>query len=90
MTLSQFVRGFKWDSENQKKSFGSLVKYLDEKIAGGYDTMDVLLAAVAYLIQKDHESNEWWLKLMGDQIKSLEDQIKELQNKDHDREDQAD
>lgn len=55
LAFHQFLRNFhQWDSESQKKSVLSLQQYL-VKLGRLSDDQSVW-AAIAYMIQKDHES----------------------------------
>lgn len=77
LAFHQFLRNFhQWDSESQKKSVLSLQQYL-VKLGRLSDDQSVW-AAIAYMIQKDHESQEWFVNLIGDHVKRLEDQIQSL------------
>ena len=78
VSFSAYMRGTKkWESEAQEKGMKALQKYLHD--SGRLTDMNSIWQSIAWLIQRDHESNEWWLKTVGDQISRLEDQIRKLQ-----------
>lgn len=77
--IASFLRGFKFTSEVQEKGFNSMVQYLNG-FKGRFSDQDAVWAALAYLIQKDHESHEYYIDLFGKQVADLQDQIKQLQD----------
>lgn len=63
-----------WTSEAQKQGYLNYIQYL----AISNQEMSPKSLAL-YLIQKSHESAEWFSKTVGEQISKLEDQIAILQ-----------
>jgi hypothetical protein len=80
------VEDYKFESIEGEKGFGNLIEFLRKQKRG--QDLDLDLALVAcYFIQKDHESQEWFSKIIGevesrliDQIKILQDRVRELEN----------
>lgn len=67
---------FPWESDDQRLGFLAFEKWLrDNHKATLVDEPSLLKCIVAFFIQKDHESNEWWRDTVADQVKSLEMQI---------------
>jgi len=72
------IRDFKWESDEQRKGYLALVKYRMDQGDGIDHRVD---RTAAFFIQKDHESNEWWLGLMADHMGRLEQRIAELEQR---------
>lgn len=75
------LESFTWDSDVQKEGFLNLIQYWRKF---GLE-LDLPLTAMhhltaLYFIQKDHESNEYWQEMVGDQISSLTLELKKVQN----------
>lgn len=66
---------FPWESEVQKKGYLSLVLYMRKN---GYRIPDRVDPVAAFLIQKSHESHEWHINLLSQQIEALRQEIIEL------------
>lgn len=63
-----------WISDEQKQGYFNYVQYL------GITNQDMDVKSLAlYLIQKSHESAVWFSDTVGDQVKSLENQVLLLQ-----------
>ena len=75
MTFGEVLEDFGWDSEEQKEGYGAYVQYL-RRMGISPESVDL---RVAFLIQKAHDSNEYWQALISTQISSLENQIRLLQ-----------
>jgi hypothetical protein len=79
LTFEQWVDRFPWQSEVQKKGFLAMYQWF-LSLPKELRTDDTRYACVAsWFAQKDHESNEWWVKTVGDQVSGLQDQIRLLQ-----------
>lgn len=79
VSFAAYMRGtHKWISEAQEKGMKALQLHLSK--AGRLTEQNSIWETFSWMIQKDHESQEYMIKLMGDQISRLEDQIKLLQN----------
>lgn len=75
MTFEQWVDAFPWASEVQKKGFLAMYQWL-LTLPKELRADDTRYACVAsFLIQKSHESHEWWAETVGTQVTRLEDQI---------------
>ena len=70
------VEEFPWQSEEQKEGYLALVQY---ERGFGFAPKLPLDTLAAFLIQKAHESNEYWREFLGTQVGGLEDQIRQLQ-----------
>lgn len=71
-SIERFAKDFPWDSDVQRESFLSMFLWLIKKGA----TSDLLLPYVAaFMFQKDHESSEWIVGVIGDRVRRLEDEI---------------
>lgn len=82
-TVEEWCEKFPWESEVQKKGVLALYQWF-KKLPAELRTDDTRNACVAaWFIQKDHESNEWWGKVLGDQVRGLQDQIRLLQTRIH-------
>lgn len=78
MSASTWAENFKWDSEDQKKSFLAAAFWLKQK---GLDINTFPIRPLdAFFMQKDHESHEWHVELLGSQIAGLQKEISALQN----------
>jgi hypothetical protein len=83
VTLEAWFQKFPWESDVQKKGLSALNQWV-QKLPPELRTDDTRNACVAaWFIQKDHESNEWWAKTVGDQVSGLQDQIRLLQQQVH-------
>lgn len=69
--------GFKWESEEQRKGFFNLIQFLKEKHP--QNVHQLIASVAAYFIQKDHESHEYWVELVGNQIGQVNKQLRLLQ-----------
>jgi hypothetical protein len=79
VTLEAWFQKFPWESSTQQKGLSALYQWV-QKLPPELRTDDTRNACVAaWFIQKDHESNEWWAKTVGDQVSGLQDQIRFLQ-----------
>ncbi len=85
--VHEFLKSFKFDSVDQEKGALAALGWLqskgftvssysnmDEKLMNGLRPMDL------FFIQKDHDSHEYWLELFGNQISTLQREIKALQD----------
>ena len=77
--LQQFIDAFEWESEAQRKGFLSLIQFMRKH--GAVMEARTLHIIACYFIQKDHESHEWWIGVIGDQIKSLEDRLMDVSHR---------
>ena len=78
--LVSFLRSFKqWQSEEQEKGFKAMQGYLLK--LGRLTDNNSIWAAFAFLIQKDHEAQQWFVNFVGDHVKRLEDEIMKLAGK---------
>jgi len=71
------LEGFPWEGKDQKEGYLALIHYLRTM---GYN-QSVVDPSIAFLIQKNHESQVWWAEVLGNQIKTLQQEIKILQSK---------
>ncbi len=79
MDFKEWVEKKTWQSEDQKKGFLALVKDLRDGAPGRQLSADAtLLDIVAWLIQKDHESNQWWDERVSNIATSIEDKVTKL------------
>lgn len=75
------IDSFPWESTDQKKGFMNLFQFLRKHgVDPRYKDVPGRLLA-AYLIQRDLESNEWWLGLVSDHFDRLNERIVELNGK---------
>jgi hypothetical protein len=74
----EFLKDFKWESQVQEKGYGNLVQFLRRNNITLTDKTLFLIAV--YFIERDHESNEYWRQLVGDQVSNLQSEIKHLQD----------
>lgn len=79
--IDWFEANFKWESTEQHKGFLNLIQYLKSHCPEGADP---LLLIASYFIQKDHESNEWWLSLITDQFGRMQQEMMKLRIELHD------
>ena len=75
-TTNYFVENFPWESKAQEESFLSFLQWL-RKIPAALVGHPVFLLC-AFFAQKDHESNEWIVEVIGDRVRRLEDEIQLL------------
>jgi len=68
-----WLNSYPWESVEQKKGFLSLLKHLSDLRPNVRKNM--IGAICAYFIQKDHESSEWFVEILGDRVRRLEDEI---------------
>lgn len=76
MDFQTGVEVFNWESEDQKKGYLALVQYLR---GFGIEPKLPIDYVAAWFIQKDHESNEYWRDMVGQQVSSLQNEIRLLQ-----------
>ncbi len=70
-----WLHKFKWESDGQEKGYKSLLYWLNKNsLPGEVRPIDL------FFIQKDHESHQYWIELVGRQVRILEGQILNLQN----------
>ncbi len=78
VSFSSYMRGKKnWDSSEQELGMKALHLYLQK--AGRLTDQNSIWQTIAWLIQKDDESQKYFINLMGDHISKLQDQVKQLQ-----------
>lgn len=68
---------FRWDSEDQRKGYLSLVQYLRNHGVARSDNVD---AVAAFFIQKDHESAKWFVGLLAEESARLRQEIQALRS----------
>lgn len=72
--MNEWLEDFQWDSDEQYKAYLAFQKWArDHGVSQEIRPIDL------FLIQKDHDSYVYWRDFFGDQIKSLEQQIRLLQ-----------
>lgn len=71
---------FEWESETQEKGFLNLRQWLRSHGMTSELTAEQFLIA-CYFIQKDHESHEWTMDMLGRVVGALQSDIKALQDK---------
>lgn len=71
------LQAFPWESEAQKEGYLNYLQYLRSR---GKTPPSEVPPLVVYLIQKDHESNEYWRELVGDQVSTIHGEIHGLQS----------
>lgn len=71
------VENFPWESDVQKKGYLNYVQYLRKF---GFEPKLPVDYLAVFMIQKDHESNEYWRELVGTQVSMLQKEISGLQN----------
>lgn len=79
--FKSWAENFKWESTAQEQGFGAYLKWLKElstENVYGFGINSLLNCTVAWLVQKDHESNDWWRETVAGQVGRLEVQIKIL------------
>jgi hypothetical protein len=73
---------FEWESEEQKKGFLALAKFLREHgrnmFHASLQPMDKQDLISAFFIQKDHESHLWMMEMLDRIISPLQDEIRRL------------
>lgn len=69
------VENFPWVSDAQKKGYLALMQDMRNH---GLTTSVYVDITAAFFIQKNHEANEWFVQIMGDQIKQLQNEIYDL------------
>lgn len=82
--FKKWLSMFKWESEAQEQGFGAFIQWfraLPVDTAHGQGSEHFIFCVIAWFIQKDHESNEWWREAVADQVRGLEDQIVLLQER---------
>ena len=67
---------FPWDSKTQEKGYFALVHYLRRL---GRPVPEEVDAVAAFFIEKEHQANEWWRDLLGDQLAMRDREIQRLQ-----------
>jgi hypothetical protein len=72
------VEAFPWQSDDQKEGYLAYVQYRKQLGLPPPPTIDI---ALVWLIQKNHESYEWQRDTFGDQISTLQGDIRALQYK---------
>ena len=73
VTKKYFLENFPWESKEQKEGFLSLMQWL-RGIPAALTGLPLFLV-FCYLVQKDHESSEWMIGVIGDRVRRLEDEI---------------
>jgi hypothetical protein len=75
-TFQEWIDAFPWESEDQKRGFLAFVHWGNRLPPEVFDDGgDLILASLAFIIQKNLEAHQWWAGVMGDQIKDLQNQI---------------
>jgi len=69
------IDDFPWKSEAQKKGYLAMMQ---DMRSHGLQIPIYVNVNLAFLIQKNHEANEWFVQVMGDQIKQLQNEISDL------------
>lgn len=72
---SLFQEDFKWESETQRKGYLALLQYLRKF---GIEATGPVDAKAAFFIQKDHESNLWWIDLIAQKHQEVLNMLGEL------------
>lgn len=70
------VDSFPWESEQQKEGYLNWVE--SERRFGRMPELPID-TKITYLIQKNHEGNEYWVEMISSQISDLLSQIRTLQ-----------
>lgn len=80
MHLDMWLERFPWTGDVQKKGFLNFTQWMRSLGTQVKDSdEDKFRCLVAYFVQKDHESHEWWVDTVGAQVKSLQEQLRLLQ-----------
>lgn len=81
LTGAMFEEWFPWESEEQKKGYYALQKFIKDTITKRPELGCAVEPMITcWFIQKDHESNLWWQEVLGTQIKALQEEIVLLKN----------
>lgn len=72
------VEAFPWRSESHKEGYLNYVQHLRFRNVPVPPQID---EAVAYFIEKDQDSNEYWTELVGTQISNIQNEIRLNQEK---------
>lgn len=75
--FEEAVKNYPWESEVQKEGYLNFVQF--EKKFGKAPSLPID-NIVAYFIQKDHESNEYWRELVANQVEMLQEEIMRLRD----------
>lgn len=70
--FKRYVEEFPWQSEAQRKGYLALVQYMR---GFGIEPTLPIDPQVCWQIQKDHESHEWWVEVLGNQVGALQAEI---------------
>lgn len=71
--IQNWLRWFTWDSKDQEQGYGAFVKWASE-----HNVDDEVRPIDLFFIQKDHESQQWFVEVMGNQVRQLQDEISRL------------
>jgi hypothetical protein len=71
LDFEQALKNFPWESEEQRKGYFALVKYLSDK---GVIITEINPTA-AFFIQKDHESHEWMIEMLSRVLGEMKTEI---------------
>jgi septal ring factor EnvC (AmiA/AmiB activator) len=75
------LRKFEWQSDEQRKGYLALVQYWKQYDASAPFPIHARENLTAlFFIQKDHESHQYWIDLVGRQVSSLQDELHSLRN----------
>jgi len=73
--LKKRIAEFKWESKEQKEGYLAFMKYQTDHSQDIGDEVDL---AVAFLIQKNHEQNQYLIETIAGQVEALQNDVKKL------------
>lgn len=86
--IGEWAKKFKWETPAQEQGFKGFQRWwMNLSLTLRDNSTAKLFAVVAFFIQKNHESHEWWAETVGDQISRVEDQVHLLQKRVRELED---
>lgn len=80
MSFELAAESFPWESDAQQEGYMAFVKFQKQFGRMPEDSIDL---ALAFMIQKNHETYEWVQEAFGDQVSALQLQIKLIQEENH-------
>lgn len=74
-----FAEVFKWESKDQEQGFRAYISWLEKLPTLLRKPEFEVCRLTAWFAQKDHDSAIWWAETIGDQIDTLQNDIRGLQ-----------
>lgn len=81
--FKEWLNNFVWESQVQEQGFGAFIQWfrrLPTAAQLGNGKHNFIFCVIAWFIQKDHESNEWWRDTVAEQMSTLQEEIIRLRD----------